>query len=81
MEANYMKDNKNLELFTILLAFIIISLAVCFMEAGILMWLWNIIIVYLFNIPMLTYWYSFGLIIISNIIFKTKSVINHLKEH
>ena len=76
-----MKDNKNLELFTILLAFIIISLAVCFMEAGILMWLWNIIIVYLFNIPMLTYWYSFGLIIISNIIFKTKSVINHLKEH
>lgn len=76
-----MKDNKNLKLFTILLAFIIISLAVCFMEAGILMWLWNIIIVYLFNIPMLTYWYSFGLIIISNIIFKTKSVINHLKEH
>ena len=76
-----MKDNKNLELFTILLAFIIIGLAVCFMEAGVLMWLWNIIIVYLFNIPMLTYWYSFGLIIISNIIFKTKSVINHLKEH
>ena len=76
-----MKDNKNLELFTILLAFIIIGLAVCFMEASILMWLWNIIIVYLFNIPMLTYWYSFGLIIISNIIFKTKSVINHLKEH
>lgn len=76
-----MEDNKNLKLFTILLAFIIISLAVCFMEAGILMWLWNIIIVYLFNIPMLTYWYSFGLIIISNIIFKTKSVINHLKEH
>ena len=76
-----MKDNKNLELFTILLTFIIIGLAVCFMEAGILMWLWNIIIVYLFNIPMLTYWYSFGLIIISNIIFKTKSVTNHLKEH
>ena len=76
-----MEDNKNLKFFTILLAFIIISLAVCFMEAGILMWLWNIIIVYLFNIPMLTYWYSFGLIIISNIIFKTKSVINHLKEH
>ena len=76
-----MEDNKNLKLFTILLAFIIISLAVCLMEAGILMWLWNIIIVYLFNIPMLTYWYSFGLIIISNIIFKTKSVINHLKEH
>ena len=42
---NYMKDNKNLELFTILLAFIIIGLAVCFMEAGILLWLWNIIIV------------------------------------
>ena len=76
-----MKGNKNLELFTILLAFIIRGLAVCFIEAGILMWLWNIIIVYLFNIPMLTYWYSFGLIIISNIIFKTKSVINHLKEH
>ena len=55
-----MKGNKNLELFTILLAFIIIGLAVCFIEAGILMWLWNIIIVYLFNIPMLTYWYSFG---------------------
>ena len=75
-----MEDNKSLGYFMIFVL-IIISLVICFVEAAILMWLWNIIIVYLFNLPILTYWYSFGLIIISNIVFKHNGLVNYQRKY
>ena len=45
------------------------AILIAFVYAGILMWLWNAILVVLFNIPVVTYWQAFGIYIISNILF------------
>lgn len=45
------------------------SLIIAFAFAGILMWLWNAVIVILFSTPVINYWQAFGLYIISNILF------------
>lgn len=49
---------------------IIASFIIAFGFAGILMWLWNAIVVDIFLVPTITYWQAFGLYIISNILFK-----------
>lgn len=54
---------------SILLVSFIAGTLIAFMYAGILMWLWNAILVVLFNIPVVTYWQAFGIYIISNILF------------
>lgn len=54
--------------FNLLVSFII-AILIAFMSAGILMWLWNAILVVLFNISAVTYWQAFGIYIISNILF------------
>lgn len=58
-------ENKGLTL----LVTLIVAILIAFMFAGILMWLWNAILVVLFNIPVITYWQAFGIYIISNILF------------
>lgn len=62
--------NKGLTLLVALIAAILIA----FMYAGILMWLWNAILVVLFNIPVITYWQAFGIYIISNILFNSAKI-------
>ena len=54
-----------------LLAIIIIF----FLYSTILMWLWNIVIVSLFELPIISYWQSCGLYMVSNILFKNGSVV------
>lgn len=58
-------ENKGLTL----LVTLIVTILIAFMYVGILMWLWNAILVVLFNISAVTYWQAFGIYIISNILF------------
>lgn len=67
-----MEENKGcLYLYGYLLAIIIIF----FLYSTILMWLWNIVIVSLFELPIISYWQSCGLYMVSNILFKNGSVV------
>jgi hypothetical protein len=59
--------------FIALIVSIIVALVIGFICAGILMWLWNIIIPTIFSLPMISYWQAFGIYIISNILFKSSS--------
>lgn len=59
--------------FIALIVSIIVALVIGFIYAGILMWLWNIIIPTIFSLPMISYWQAFGIYIISNILFKSSS--------
>lgn len=52
----------------------IVILLVTFIYAAILMWLWNIILVPVLNISIINYWQSFGIYIISNILFKSSKI-------
>ena len=54
-----------------LLAIIIIF----FLYSAILMWLWNIVVVALFELPVISYWQSCGLYMVSNILFKNRSTV------
>lgn len=56
--------------FLTILGVLIALIIVIFIHAGILMWLWNLIIVVLFNAPIISFWQAFGLCIIANILFK-----------
>lgn len=46
-----------------------------FLCSAILMWLWNIVVVALFELPVISYWQSCGLYMVSNILFKNGSVV------
>lgn len=52
-----------------LLAIIIIF----FLYSAILMWLWNIVVVVIFELPVISYWQSCGLYMVSNILLKNGS--------
>lgn len=41
-----------------------------------LMWLWNWLMPMIFGLPVITFWQSFGIIIISNLLFKSINVNN-----
>lgn len=66
-----------------LIAFLIIlvtSFIIAFAFAGILMWLWNAVIVILFSAPVINYWQAFGLYIISNILFSKTNIGGKLND-
>lgn len=58
------------EKFLAIVGVLITLIIFMFAYAGILMWLWNLIIVVLFNAPIISFWQAFGLCIIANILFK-----------
>lgn len=58
-----------MEKLIVFLTTLVTSLIIAFAFAGILMWLWNAVIVILFSAPVINYWQAFGLYIISNILF------------
>ena len=60
--------NKYPALLTLLITLLIIS----FIYAGILMWLWNLVIVPVFCAPIITYWQAYAIYIICNILFGSK---------
>ena len=47
----------------------ILGIGAAFVFALLVMWLWNALIPQLFNGPVLTYWQTFGLLILSKILF------------
>lgn len=49
------------------------AIIVFFLYSAILMWLWNVVVVALFELPVISYWQSCSLYIISNILFKNGS--------
>lgn len=46
-----------------------------FLYSAILMWLWNIVVVSLFKLPVISYWQSCGLYMVSNILFKNVGIV------
>lgn len=65
------KNNRCLYWCRYLLAIIIVF----FLYSAILMWLWNVVIVALFGLPVISYWQSCGLYVISNMLFKNRGPI------
>ena len=59
-----------MEKFFAIVGVLIALIIIIFIHAGILMWLWNLIIVVLFNASIISFWQAFGLCIIANILFK-----------
>lgn len=55
-------------------------IALLFAEVGIIMWLWNLLVVPLFGAPALTYWTAFGLKILVNLLVPTSSNFNSSKR-
>lgn len=55
-------------------------IALLFAEVGIIMWLWNLLVVPLFGAPVLTYWIAFGLKILVNLLVPTSSNFNSSKR-
>lgn len=66
--------NKDLNnKYLVLLKLLITALIISFIYAGILMWLWNLIIVPVFCAPIITYWQAYAIYIICNILFGSRS--------
>lgn len=55
--------------------FLLTAIIVLFLCSAILMWLWNVVVVALFGLPVISYWQSCSLYIISNILFKNEKSI------
>ena len=55
--------------------YLLAAIIVVFLFGAVLMWLWNVVIVALFKLPVISYWQSCGLYIISNILFKSENAI------
>ena len=62
-------------LFAMILAFVAVSLFILVFTFP-AMWLWNALIPNLFNGPILTFWQTFGLLILSRMFISSGSKIN-----
>ena len=64
-----MKDfKKTLSVFLIAL---FVAICCSFIYAAILVWLWNLVIVSVFLVPIIIYWQAYAICIICNISFKS----------
>lgn len=57
----------------VVLGALVLVIALLFAEVGIILWLWNLLVVPLFGAPVLTYWTAFGLKILVNLLVPTSS--------
>ena len=68
------------KVFEIIGKFIIVLIALTILNFVLftlpLMWLWNWLMPMIFGLPVITFWQSFGIIIISNLLFKSINVNN-----
>ena len=56
------------------LGYLLIIVIVFFLFSAILMWLWNAVIVVVFGLPVISYWQSCGLFMISDILFSSGNI-------
>ena len=67
-----MKESS-LEIFGSCMLAIFIFVIIVFLYAALGMWLWNIILVPMFGIPVIGYWQMYGIMILARLIFGRSS--------
>ena len=67
------KKKSGLEIFGGCMLTILVLVICIFLYAAIGMWLWNIILVPLFGIPIIGYWQMYGIMILARLIFGRSS--------
>ncbi len=70
------KKNKHKDLAEgclIILGLILLVAVLCLLGAAIAMWLWNVIMVPVFGMPVLGYWQMYGIMILARMIFGRSS--------
>jgi len=66
--CDYDKAKGALKVFKII-GFIILGAAACFLFGLVIMWLWNWLMPMIFNLPVLNYWQSVGILALASILF------------
>ena len=66
------KSNDFAKSCLIILGLIALVAILCLLGAAIAMWLWNVIMVPLFGMPVLGYWQMYGIIILARLIFGSR---------
>ena len=67
------KKKSGLEIFGGCMLTILVFVICIFLYAAIGMWLWNIILVQLFGVPIIGYWQMYGIMILARLIFGRSS--------
>lgn len=67
------KKKSGLEIFGGCMLAILVLVICIFLYAAIGMWLWNIILVPLFGVPIIGYWQMYGIMILARLIFGRSS--------
>ena len=67
------KKESGLEIFGGCMLTILVLVICIFLYAALGMWLWNIILVPLFGIPVIGYWQMYGIMILARLIFGRSS--------
>ena len=67
------KKKSGLEIFGGCMLTILVLVVCIFLYAAIGMWLWNIILVPLFSVPVIGYWQMYGIMILARLIFGRSS--------
>ena len=67
------KKKSGLEIFGGCMLAILVLVICIFLYAALGMWLWNIILVPLFGIPIIGYWQMYGIMILARLIFGRSS--------
>ena len=67
------KKKSGLEIFGGCMLTILVFVIRIFLYAAIGMWLWNIILVPLFGVPIIVYWQMYGIMILARLIFGRSS--------
>ena len=67
------KKKSGLEIFGGCMLAILVLVVCIFLYAAIGMWLWNIILVPLFGVPVIGYWQMYGIMILARLIFGRSS--------
>ncbi len=57
----------------IILGLILLVAILCLLGAAIAMWLWNVIMVPMFGMPVLGYWQMYGIMILARLIFGSRT--------
>lgn len=71
---------KSTELFVWFIMTTLVIIGLTFAYAGIAVWLWSIIIVPVFNAPVLSYWQMYGLILLVKLMFPLRFSSSGIKE-
>ena len=59
---------------------IVIVIGLVFLKAWVVMLLWNWVAVGLFNAPVLSYWLTFGLLLLCSLLVKSQAIVKKSNE-